>query len=125
MKIINRSECAILHLVLKRKWYDLIASGVKREEYRAATQYWQKRIENWNLSNKSDHIIEFRRGYRKDAPRMAFSAMAITIDRLRWFGMRKSDDHPEWGEPRGLHYVLVPGSRVEFADLKGARSEKT
>ena len=117
---LERNRCAILSLVLKGKWYDLIASGVKREEYRAATQYWQKRIENWDLSNKFT-IIEFRRGYRKDAPRMAFSAMAIIKDRLRWFDMRQADDHPEWGEPRGLHYVLVPGSRVEFAAKGGAK----
>ena len=113
---LERSRCAVLSLILKGKWYDLIASGVKREEYRVATQYWQKRIENWVLSNKPNHIIEFRRGYRRDAPRMAFSAMAIIKDRLRWFGMRQADDHPEWGEPRGLHFVLVLGSRVELTD---------
>lgn len=118
---LERRQCAILSLVLKGRWYDLIASGVKREEYRAATQYWQKRIENWNFSNKFNHIIEFRRGYRKDAPRMAFSAMAIINDRLRWFGTSQSDDHPEWGEPRGLHYVLVPGTRVEFAAKGGVK----
>ena len=33
---LERKRCAILSLVLKGKWYDLIASGVKREEYRAA-----------------------------------------------------------------------------------------
>lgn len=36
MKQLKRSECAILPLVLKGKWYDMIASGEKREEYRDA-----------------------------------------------------------------------------------------
>lgn len=28
-----------LKLVLKKKWYDMIASGIKKEEYRDATEY--------------------------------------------------------------------------------------
>ena len=28
-----RKECPILTLVLKKKWYDLIASGEKKEEF--------------------------------------------------------------------------------------------
>ena len=28
-----------LHLVLKRKWWDMIASGEKKEEYRDANHY--------------------------------------------------------------------------------------
>lgn len=34
----------ILHLVLMGKWYDLIASGEKTEEYRALTPYWCNRL---------------------------------------------------------------------------------
>lgn len=50
----------ILHLVLKRKWYDMIASGEKKEEYRATTPYWTKRI-----LEKKDFIwsVAFHRGY--------------------------------------------------------------
>ena len=33
-----------LHLVLKRKWWDMIASGIKKEEYRDVTPYWAKRL---------------------------------------------------------------------------------
>lgn len=33
-----------LHLVLKSKWYDMIASGEKTEEYRETKHYWIKRI---------------------------------------------------------------------------------
>ena len=34
----------ILHLVLTGKWYDMIASGEKTEEYRALTPYWCNRL---------------------------------------------------------------------------------
>ena len=33
-----------LYLVLKSKWYDMIASGEKREEYREVKPYWKKRL---------------------------------------------------------------------------------
>lgn len=115
---VKRSECAVLSLVLKRKWYDMIASGKKREEYRDATQYWRKRIEKWDLRGNYHHIVEFRLGYKKDAPRMAFSAMAVIWGRIRWYGTRTISDHPDWGEPQVPHFVLILGSRVEFVDNK-------
>lgn len=33
-----------LDLVLKRKWFDMIASGEKTEEYREIKPYWVKRL---------------------------------------------------------------------------------
>lgn len=31
----------ILHLTLKKKWFDMIASGEKKEEYREIKPYWE------------------------------------------------------------------------------------
>ena len=33
-----------LHLHLKKKWYDMIASGEKKEEYRDFKPYYHKRL---------------------------------------------------------------------------------
>ena len=33
-----------LHLVLKRKWWDMIDSGEKTEEYREVCHYWAIRL---------------------------------------------------------------------------------
>ena len=33
-----------LHLVLNSKWYEMIESGEKTEEYRETKQYWVKRF---------------------------------------------------------------------------------
>ncbi len=33
-----------LDLVLKKKWYDMIESGIKTEEYREITPYWASRL---------------------------------------------------------------------------------
>lgn len=54
----------ILHLTLKKQWFDMIASGVKREEYRELKPYWHKRL------SKQYDIIRFRNGYATDAPTM-------------------------------------------------------
>lgn len=54
----------ILHLTLKRKWFDLIAAGKKKVEYREMKPYWNKR-----LSREYDEI-HFRNGYSKDCPFM-------------------------------------------------------
>ena len=55
MQKLKRSECAVLTLVLKRKWYDMIASCEKREEYRDYTLYWRKRIGKWENTNSCKH----------------------------------------------------------------------
>ena len=33
-----------LTLPLNRKWFDMIKSGVKKEEYREFNEYWNKRL---------------------------------------------------------------------------------
>ena len=37
-------EGKTLHLILKRKWWDMIESGEKKEEYRTQSDYWIKRL---------------------------------------------------------------------------------
>lgn len=49
MNWIMAKDNKTLHLVLKRKWWDLIASGEKKEEYREVTLYWAKRLFDTSL----------------------------------------------------------------------------
>lgn len=118
---IRRSECAILTLAVKGKWYDMIASGVKREEYRLATNYWWTRFRNWDAAppGRNLPVVEFRRGYAKDAPRMAYWCFGLETES----GMKsyayvddkvKNTRHPEWGEPEKPHFVIRLGGRVEL-----------
>ena len=65
----------ILHLTLKKKWFDLIASGEKKVEYREYKRHWIKRLceVDWEgsfLFHKQFDEIHFRNGYRKDSPFM-------------------------------------------------------
>lgn len=47
----------ILHLVLKRKWWDMIESGEKPDEYRDFTDYWIKRLCDNPTFDKDGKII--------------------------------------------------------------------
>ena len=44
----------ILHLTLKRKWYEMVASGIKTEEYREIKPYWEKRLLDYK--SLSDYV---------------------------------------------------------------------
>lgn len=63
----------ILHLTLKKKWFDLIACGDKKIEYREAKLYWQRRlIKSVGIAvimHQFDEI-HFKNGYHKNAPFM-------------------------------------------------------
>lgn len=97
MRKLTRNECAILPLVLKSKWYDMIASGRKTEEYREKKPYWAKRIMRWLYDPRETHVVQFSRGYRKAD--MFFIGCVS-------FNTYIGTEHPEWGEPEAEHYKI-------------------
>lgn len=103
MRKLNRSECAILPLVLKGKWYDMIASGKKIEEYREAKPYWRKRILRWLYDPRTVHIVGFSKGY--------CTADMFFIACTSW-NTRIGAEHPEWGECDDEHYIIHLFERV-------------
>lgn len=64
----------ILHLTLKKKWFDQIAEGIKKVEFRQIKPYWQKRIEGRQYDE-----IHFRNGYQKNAPFMRVKYLGYCI----------------------------------------------
>lgn len=84
-----------LHLVLKAKWYDMIASGEKKEEYRENTSYWMKRI------GKLHDAVCFHKGYTNTT--MTFAVEDIDI------GKGKT----EWGAPADRDvFIIKLGERL-------------
>ncbi len=121
MRTLKRSECAILPLVLKKKWFDMIASGEKREEYREVKPYWTKRIWNWTWHRyRTDKplVLELRLGYARNAPRLAFTAPVFydTTGNGDCYYIRETRHHAEWGEPFGPHFVLPLHDPVRLED---------
>lgn len=90
----------MLTLPIKKKWFDMIASGVKTEEYREMTPYYQVRFKKlWkfdSFNGSAIREIRFRNGYSGDSP--SFVAKCT---------LRTGTGKVEWGaEPGKQYYVL-------------------
>ncbi|PHN06963.1 hypothetical protein [Flavilitoribacter nigricans] len=103
----------LLHLNLKRKWFDMIRSGEKKEEYREIKPYWNRIFGQANILingryyHPTDVIICFANGYRKDRPEMLFECT----------GMKVSKGLPEWGaEPGKQYYVFSLGEEIQLPE---------
>lgn len=121
---LKRNECSVLNLVLKRKWYDMIASGEKKEEYRESKRHWRTRIGRWmdNIIPDGDGldvifgetkpmVVAFSLGYRKAD--MFFVVNTVLDPDAKYPGRTC---HPEWGEPDSPHYVIKLCERVELVE---------
>lgn len=86
-----------LHLILKKKWFDMIKSGEKKEEYREISKHWRSRLLTNDDWFKEFDTVTFTNGYAKDAPR--FEIELNNID------MRVG--HVEWGAIEGCNYFVI------------------
>jgi hypothetical protein len=101
----------VLHLTLKKKWFDMIASGEKKEEYRELKPYWWTRLGYWHESehetgyydygfNKMPDIIQFKNGYSKDSPTIKVKCENISIGEAK----------PEWSDnAKGSFFIIELG----------------
>lgn len=96
----------LLDLVLKGKWYDMIAHGNKRQEYREIKPYWTKRLTVENTTDKDGFIgndfdfkdythVRFRRGYTKQS--IVFKITDISVGR----------GNPDWGAPLDKDVYII------------------
>lgn len=69
----------ILHLTLRKKWFDLIACGKKREELREDKPYWQKRLVDDCGYGRTFDIVRFRNGYGEGSPTMDVEFLRISF----------------------------------------------
>ena len=88
----------ILHLTLKKKWFDLIASGEKTIEYRERKPYWEKRLLNDDGSYRVFDIVRFKNGYGEKVP-----TMDVEFRNIAFTG-------PEWHTPK--HGEVLVGTTI-------------
>jgi hypothetical protein len=102
-----------LHLSLKKRWFEMIACGEKKEEYREIKDYWTtrfvasiiagkpignelseiiKRGEYLSLSHKKFDRIYAKNGYSKTSPIIHWEHLGITI----------GEPNPSWCEPQNV-----------------------
>lgn len=106
-----------LKLTLKKKWFDMVASGVKIEEYREIKPYWMQRLMRCyakgfrpckyqmcasydpmcNLIFEPFTKVEFTNGYGKHRPRIT----------LEYKGIDTGIGNPDWGAENGREYFVI------------------
>lgn len=99
----------MLTLPIKKKWFDMILSGEKKEEYREIKSYYKSRFLNlWGCSNSDiPKNIMFRNGYSKDSP---YFIAKCTIS--------YNYGNPKWGaESNKLYYVLKILEIIEVGNI--------
>lgn len=95
----------ILHLTLKKQWFDLIDADIKKEEYREIKPYWQKRLLNNDGTFKPFDVVIFSNGYAKDCPKTSFEINKISIDVGKI----------EWGAEQSKKYFVISlGKKLEI-----------
>lgn len=60
---------------IKRKWFDLIAEDVKKEDYREINPYWAKKIKR----NEDAKYIRFENGYSKKCPKITLEYLGYDV----------------------------------------------
>ena len=116
----------ILHLTLKKKWFDMELSGEKPEEYREIKDYWIDRLVTNAPSGKdfffmnpfeapkpvfeSFDIVRATNGYGADKP---------SFDR-EFKGIEIRTGNSEWGATPGKKYFVIKlGEILEKRNIKG------
>lgn len=90
----------MLILPIKKKWFDMILSGEKKEEYREIKPYYEARFKNlWKgslIGGLAEREIVFRNGYSKDSP--SFIAKC---------SVKIGTGNPKWGAEQGKEYYIL------------------
>ena len=105
-----QNNIPVLHLNLTTQWYDMIESGIKKEEYRAIKPFYNRMFcDNGTIKIKSkyyhptDVIVCFSNGYAKDRRQMFWTLKT----------MRVSFGNPEWGASKiDQYYTLYLNEKI-------------
>lgn len=92
----------MLILPIKKKWYDLILAGIKKEEYREIKPYYTKRfqtiglLDGYGLESLGTQKVILRNGYSADSRQ-------VTVD----VSIQIKKGREDWGaEPNKDYYCL-------------------
>ena len=96
----------MLTLPIKKKWFDMILSGEKKEEYRDIKPYYTNRFQKlWQgslIGGDALRKVRFRNGYSNNSP-TATAYVTVSI------GTGK----PEWGAEPGKNCYILHIVRIE------------
>jgi hypothetical protein len=106
----------VLNLTLKKKWFDMIKSGEKKEEYREVKEYWNNRLLSLDWSEEGAYkkfdVIRFTNGYSKAAPYFYIASKGVGIG----YGKTK------WGADGTAQYIFKLGKIISENEITTAVS---
>ena len=131
----------VLDLPLKKEWYEMIESDIKKEEYREIKPYWCNRLlyggplgincywkpilqrtyesikengEKWPNAFNLEHLLVFEygtRGYTHVRFRYGYTKRTMLFELKK---ITIGFGNPEWGAPKDKEvFILKLGNRVE------------
>jgi len=105
----NEKNENVLYLPLTKKWFLMIKSGIKKEEYRDLTKFYYSRLTKTideKVVFKNFDIIEFTMGYpKKDETNRRI--------RYKFGGISIGKGNPLWGAKYGKEYFIIKiGERI-------------
>ena len=97
-------EPSILHIPIKREFFDAILAGTKKEEYRDFSPFWISRLATVNERGEVDgfreyDIVRFRNGYNPDSPVMDVEFIETII--------QKNTSAPRRSKSRYIFAILL------------------
>ena len=93
-----------LNMTLKKKWFAMILSGEKKEEYREIKNHWDVMLRNPQDIN----FVIFRNGYRVESPKMMVEVK----------GIRKGLGDQSIGAPALECYIIELGNVVHVDNVE-------
>ncbi len=98
----------VMLLPIMKKWYDMILSGDKKEEYRDFKTYYHKRFRTAGMIADDaaslipgEHLVCFRNGYSGSSPQF-----------FAYCTLRVGTGKPEWGAEKGKKYYILQISKI-------------
>ena len=103
---------SILHLTLKKKWFDLIANGEKIFEYREYKQHWIFRLLG-ESGTRNYEEMRFTNGYGSHRPYIRSEFIGIAI----MYGKHCEPDNGEPLESEQKYFVIGLGKVLEIGNV--------
>ncbi len=93
----------VLHLTLKKKWFDMIGNP-KDEEYRDESPWIRSRLMTSNGEHKNYDVVTFSNGYGKNVPKKTFV----------YKGFRFGEGCMAWGATGNPQFIIKLGERIDL-----------
>lgn len=90
-------------LPIKRKWFNMIKSGVKTEEYRELKPYYKSRFREFDFYRLV--AVKFRNGYSRNSP-----SITCICSLAKGYGKQ------EWGAPDKECYILTINEIIKIEE---------